>query len=200
MKTLTLEHLSAYLPYGLKCSYLGITNGSEISRDRKQFVEENEPYPNFAYYEPIQEVIGVKIAPLKTIRVYKKYWIAMCGVYSQGQKNFINGMGISPILYPLSSLTETIWFEGKEINPSEFIKDWYNEKYATEIDDLEYYALENEFALFGAVHETLHSQAEIIAMPYQAYQLLFKIKIDIFGLIEKGLALDVNSLETNPYK
>jgi hypothetical protein len=111
---------------------------------------------------------------------------------------YINSNKAKIILYPLSSLTETIWFEGKEINPSEFIKDWYNEKYATKIDGLEHYSFENDFILFGTIEPT--EVTEIINMPYQAYQLLFKMKIDIFGLIEKGLAVDVNTLETNPYK
>jgi hypothetical protein len=102
------------------------------------------------------------------------------------------------ILYPLSSLTETIWYEGKEISPIEFIKDWYNEKYAKSIDGLAHYSFENDFILFGTIEPT--EVTEIINMPYQAYQLLFKMKIDIFGLIEKGLAVDVNNLETNPYK
>ena len=159
MKTLTLEHLSAYLPYGLMGQLKSYPNGTYVTLDT--YLSNSE----------------------------RKWTIGM----------FVES-SVLPILYPLSSLTETIWYEGKEISPIDFIKDWYNEKYATEIDDLEYYALENEFALFGAVHETLQSEAEIIAMPYQAYQLLFKMKIDVFSLIEKGLAVDVNALETNPYK
>jgi hypothetical protein len=163
METLTLEHLSAYLPYGLMA---------------------------------VDEYGQARIIDYEC----QSYTKTIVGLNHVLKSQTVQVNCFKPILYPLSSLTETIWYEGKEINPIEFIKDWYNEKYATEIDDLEYYALENEFALFGAVHETLQSEAEIIAMPYQAYQLLFKMKIDIFGLIEKGLAVDVNTLETNPYK
>jgi hypothetical protein len=159
MKTLTLEHLSAYLPYGL--------------------IGQLKQYPNGTCVK-----LGTYLSNSE-----RKWTIDM----------FVES-SVLPILCPLSSLTETIWFEGKEINPSEFIKDWYNEKYATEIEDLEYYKLENEFALFGVFHSTEEKETEIIAMPYQAYQLLLKMKIDIFGLIEKGLAVDVNTLETNPYK
>jgi hypothetical protein len=177
METLKLEHLSAYLPYGLKVMY----------------------YPEDDNGKLIQEDWHLKpkeIYSFNQLEIMKQNIL----LWLNAKSAKFATTSYMPILYPLSSLTETIWYEGKEINPSEFIKDWYNEKYAGSIDDLEYYALENEFALFGAVHETLQSEAEIIAMPYQAYQLLFKMKIDIFGLIEKGLALDVNNLETNPYK
>jgi hypothetical protein len=101
-----------------------------------------------------------------------------------------------PILYPLSSLTETIWYEGKEINPIEFIKDWYNSQPDSYVSELKYVYWENNFTLFGLELDDSYE----VAMPYDAYQLLFKMKIDIFGLIEKGLAVDVNNLETNPYK
>jgi len=158
METLTLEHLSVYLPYGLMGQLKGYPNGTYVT-------------------------LGTYLSNTE-----RKWTIDM----------FIES-GVLPILYPLSSLTETIWYEGKEIKPIEFIKDWYNESYG-KIDDLEYYDLENEFALFGVFHSTEEKETEIIAMPYQAYQLLFKMKIDIFGLIEKGLAVDVNILETNPYK
>jgi hypothetical protein len=161
METLTLEHLSVYLPYGLKVTK------SDWGKCLKVNIDD--------------------------------------GILNQVGINYVIKTNAKPILYPLSSLTETIWYEGKEINPIEFIKDWYNEKHV-EIDDLEYYCLNDkyvlgsEFGLFGAIHEREQTEAEIISMPYQAYQLLFKMKIDVFSLIEKGLAVDVNTLETNPYK
>jgi hypothetical protein len=159
METLTLEHLSVYLPYGLM--------GKLTHHPKSNYVT------MAAYLSNLQ----------------RKWTI-----------NMFAENGVLPILYPLSSLAETIWFEGKEINPIEFIKDWYNEKYATEIDDLEHYSFKNDFILFGVIQPKMETELEIINMPYQAYQLLFKMKIDIFGLIEKGLAVDVNTLETNPYK
>jgi hypothetical protein len=152
MKTLTLEHLSAYLPY-------------------HAIVQWTRPDDKAVLFSPL------------TVADYYFY---------------IHRNKAKIILYPLSSLTETIWFEGKEINPSEFIKDWYNEKYAKSIDGLEHYSFKNDFILFGTIEPT--EETEVNNMPYQAYQLLFKMKIDVFSLIEKGLAVDVNSLETNPYK
>jgi hypothetical protein len=157
METLTIEHLSAYLPYGL--------------------IGQLKQYPNGTCVK-----LGTYLSNSE-----RKWTIDM----------FVES-SVLPILYPLSSLTETIWFEGKEINPSEFIKDWYNEKYAKSIDGLEHYSFKNDFILFGTIEPT--EEREIINLPYQAYQLLFKMKIDVFSLIEKGLAVDVNTLETNPYK
>jgi hypothetical protein len=170
METLTLEHLSAYLPYGLK-----------MKIDK--------------WTEEIGALNGFD-AVLKDMRV--TLIIARNENKSEAKTWTPELKHCKPILYPLSSLTETIWYESKEINPSEFIKDWYNEKYAKSIDGLEHYSFKNDFILFGTIEPT--EETEIINMPYQAYQLLFKMKIDIFGLIEKGLAVDVNNLETNPYK
>jgi hypothetical protein len=106
MKAPTLEHLAPYLPYGLKCQYEGILNGSEISKHRREFEKEGEPFIDWQHFEPIEEIKGLKVAPLKTIRVYKKYWVATCGIYNGGQKGFYNGFGLKPILRPLSDYTD----------------------------------------------------------------------------------------------
>ena len=162
METQTLEHLSAYLPYGLKL--------------RMNIFGDNETIVELAGINDYQvELLGIR----KTVTEWFDY------------------ENINPILYPLSSLTETIWYDGKEINPIEFIRDWYNENHK-DVNEIEYYILDNEFGLFGVYRDL--EELEIIAMPYQAYRLLFKMKIDVFSLIEKGLAVDVNTLETNPYK
>jgi hypothetical protein len=161
MKTLTLEHLSAYLPYGVMA---------------------------------VDEYGQARIIDYEC----QSYTKTIVGLNHVLKSQTVQVNCFKPILYPLSSLTETIWFEGKEINPSDFIKDWYNEINATEIDGLEHYSFKNDFILFGTIEPT--EETEIINLPYQAYQLLFKMKIDVFSLIEKGLAVDVNTLETNPYK
>ena len=144
MKTLTLEHLFAYLPYGLMGQLKGYPNGTYVT-------------------------LGTYLSNTE-----RKWTIDM----------FIES-GVLPILYPLSSLTETIWYEGKEINPI----DWLEDTYYT-------LSLHKEC-------ERLLEEGDYVWINHMSYLLIIhlcKWKIDIFGLIEKGLAVDVNTLETNPYK
>jgi hypothetical protein len=75
MKTLTLEHLSAYLPYEV------IVNTLEWNR---------------------------------LISEHLKFQLPLTCHLIETRDNYIE---FKPVLYPLSSLTETIWFEGKEIIP-----------------------------------------------------------------------------------
>jgi hypothetical protein len=106
-----IEYLSASLPHGLKCQYLGI-----ISYD---FEYIDNPFgtdridTNYVY--------GIKIGNLKEIHVFKKYWRARCGIKSKGLKSFINGNGLTPIIRPPSDLTKPItqanYNEGKEFVP-----------------------------------------------------------------------------------
>jgi len=114
---LELKHLAPYLPYGLKCQYEGIVNGGEISKKRKEYKKENEPFVNWSYFRDIDEIKGLKIAPLKSIRVYKKYWVATCGIYNKGQKGFYSGIGIKPILRPLSDIQDD------DINTPEYLQE-----------------------------------------------------------------------------
>jgi hypothetical protein len=168
METLTLEHLSAYLPYGLK-----------MKIDK--------------WTEEIGALNGFD-AVLKDVRV--TLIISRNKNKSEATTWTPELKYCKPILYPLSSLTETIWYEGKEINPIEFIKDWYNSQPDSYVSELKYVYWENNLTLFGLELDDSYE----VAMPYQAYQLLFKMKIDVYSLIEKGLAVDVNTLEANPYK
>lgn len=158
---LELKHLAVYLPYGLKCQYEGILNGREMSRQRKEYARENDPFPNWEYFEPVAEIKGLKIAPLTTIRVFKKYWMATCGVSNHGQKVFYSGTGLTPILRPLSDLTKEELIE---------------QGFSSHIDYL-----------------TQQKQDHLKA-PFFMVQYLLSKHFDIFGLIENGLAIDINTI------
>jgi len=43
--------------------------------------------------------------------------------------------------------------------------------------------------------EKSNSNTDINKMPYWVVELLFKYHVDVFGLIDKGLAIDINTLE-----
>lgn len=89
-----------------------------------------------------------------------------------------------PILRPMD-LTKPIIVEGKEIIP-------YKEL------GYEYFCGE-----FGIIEHAEYGESpRYVANPLDylwQIQWLFKHKFDVFGLIEKGLAIDVNTLEINPY-
>ncbi len=176
---LELKHLAPYLPYGLKCEYEGIINGSEISKQRREFQKENEPFTNWEYYEPIKEIKGFKIAPLKTIHIYKKYWVATCGIYNGGRKSFYNGKGIKPILRPLSDLTKEIDVNGEKFVP---IK--------------KFQLVKDEEGIWCDEFSADYAESPTAKVPITEMNLwLFEYRFDVFNLISQGLAIDINTLK-----
>ena len=110
-------------------------------------------------------------------------------------KGFINGEYISKIaLYPMD-LTKPIQVDGKEIYPVvELAKQEYRECYFGSNESYSQFEMcEIELSIIG-----ICSDIETITLPMAIW--LFRHKFDVFGLIEKGLAVDVNTLETNPYE
>lgn len=112
---LTIEHLAAYLPYEVKCQYTGIINSKELSAQKKQLRSDDFFAVNF---KPINEVYGLKIAPLKSIICYKKYWVAKCGIFTGGLKSFYCGDYLKLCLRPLSDLTKEIEHNGERFVPA----------------------------------------------------------------------------------
>ena len=168
METLTLEQLAPYLPYGLKCQYEGILNGREISKQRKEYHKENEPFANWEHYTPIEQIKGLKIAPLKTIRVYKKYWVATCSVYNHGQKVFYNGFGIKPILRNLSDLTKEIEHNGERFVVIDILEQDENNDYLADCN---------------IWTQKLFEEQKILSLefiPYGVMQILFKYHFDFY--------------------
>jgi hypothetical protein len=120
---------------------------------------------------------------------------------------------IKPILYPISSLYETRVHKGKEIIPIvECAKrsihgvEWNNTVHKSKIVEDDYYILsyrdgykykfgynKHEFWM-----EFQNKKFPVIQLPLFDY--LNELKVDYRGLIESGLAIDVNTLEINPYK
>lgn len=209
---LELEHLAPYLPYGLKCQYEGIVNGGEISKKRKEYKKENEPFVNWSYFRDIDEIKGLKIAPLKSIRVYKKYWVATCGIYNKGQKGFYSGIGIKPILRPLSDLAKEIEVDGKKFVP---IKKLFNIAYESVYD----HPFEGSYIESIELSENLSIKAKednwsygfSIELPYcfrfstngdflnipnfSMYQKLWEWHFDIFDLHSNNLCIYYDELK-----
>lgn len=94
-----------------------------------------------------------------------------------------------PILRPLSDLTKEIEINGEKFVPIEWfeIGDDNNETYEYDngnirlIEDLEYLSI-NRLSL------------DIVFIPYGVIQKLIEWHFDVFSLIDKGLAVDINKL------
>ena len=169
------EFLAMSLPYELKCLYNGIISYDIVTEDDFMGdsirVDENHKY-------------GEKIGILKEIHRYKKNYKCRCGIKNTGLKSFFNGAELYPIIHPLSEL--------ELILLSEF------EKYHKNID------CNNEIIeLFYEEHiktSDLISEINIESLPFDTVIWMIKNHFDIAGLIEKGEAIDVNTLPENPYK
>ena len=93
---------------------------------------------------------------------------------------------LKPILFPLSSLTKEITVNGETFIPIYKIyefEQWYTDELEEIIND-------------GTI-EGIYNDLNLI--PYSHAEKLFEWKIDIFGLIEAGLAEPVTE-DFNPYK
>ena len=206
METLQLKELAAYLPYGLKCQYEGIINGAEISAQRKQFAEENNPYPNWEHYKPIKPIEGLKIGYLKSIHAGKKHFTVKCGI--KGLKVFYNARDLKPILYPLDYLTKPITHNGetfvpiiKLVDPNNNNNDWskmevkvYNPFPNIKMHRNYYKVTHNELGELLVINPK-----NILVLPYNIIQNLLEWRFDVFNLINRGLAIPIT--ETfNPYK
>ena len=161
------EFLAMSLPYGLKCQYeCIITFERELINieDLKLSRSTNYKYSN-------------KIGLLKQVHVFKKYWIARCGIKHKGLKVFYNGKRLYPVLRPLSDLTKEIEHNGETFIPIERIG-IYN---PNNVDCL--------------INQILSEFVEFSIM-----ETLVRWHFDVVDLISKGEAIDVNTLEKNPYK
>ena len=105
--------------------------------------------------------------------------ISTMNIYSI--KNVLNGK-IKPILRPLSDLTKEI-----EFNTEKFIPiDWFQNE-ETNTDDYFDGNIWVEYLFNNENHG-------VEFIPYGMMVKLFEWHFDVFGLIDKGLAIDINTL------
>jgi hypothetical protein len=114
---------------------------------------------------------------------------------------------VKPVLRPLSDLYRTITHNGEEIIPivecakigfPSFKWKLEDTKFAIALIDgsnarFIYSEESNAFFIYYNTIEATNNQ-------YKLFDFLHELKIDYRGLIESGLAIDVNTLEINPYK
>lgn len=94
-------------------------------------------------------------------------------IYGEKRKNtYCNEGAIKPILRPLSDLTKIITINKNSFIPSEEYS--FISEYLTELSNLN------------------HTYVKHIQ--YKCFEILVELHFDVFGLIEKGLAININSL------
>ena len=110
---------------------------------------------------------------------------------------------VKPILRPLSDLYKTITHNGKEIVPivelakiSTGSNSWELKYNCAIIGDDSIFDYDKEKGFI----EIINRCPQNVYRQYQLFDYLHELKIDYRGLIDAGLAIDVNTLENNPYK
>lgn len=187
MDKIELKYLSGYLPYQLKCQYLGITNGSEISKKRREYEKENQPYTNWSYFEEIDFEYGLKIGFLKEIKIFKDYWKCFIGIKHTGLKSFYNGANFKPILRPMSDLNKEIEFNGEKFRP------FYQMRVELhhEINQTDYQCLLSEKL---TIENESESKYDVLKFSLQELEKLYKWHFDVHDLISSGLEIDINTI------
>ncbi len=104
---------------------------------------------------------------------------------NEGEMHVLDG-NFKPILHPLSDLTKEIEHGGEKFVP---IKNFHC--------GLQYVTLKNEML---SIWDGDMWTDKIDAIPLGYIQKLIEWHFDIADLISKNEAIDVNTLETNPYK
>lgn len=182
---LTLEHLAPYLPYGLKVQYHGITNLQELADHNKKepkgnFLDIIKEYEHWEKNKPA-EIIGNRISVIKRIHFYKNNIRIYVGK-RHGYLKLVCFNEIKPIFRPLSDII------------SARIVDSYGEM----VTFSDY--IDGDFDL-GSLRWVLPEVANgqqlerLQDLPYCVWRELFKNNFDVFGLIEKGLAVDINTID-----
>ena len=177
-RKLELKDIAGYLPHGLK---IDLAQKSE--------------------YLGIKTVTGANVDK-NTINKFRDGITVWCYGSGYNEKVF----QFKPILRPLSDLSRTITYNGKEIVPIvELAKivcldiDEYKiEIYPQRLSTPNYLFGFNRNSFYILVRKTGNNI--FYENQYQLFDYLHELKIDYRGLIDAGLAVDVNTLEVNPYK
>jgi len=101
----------------------------------------------------------------------------------------IDSNGLKPILHPLSDLTEPIKHNGESF---EDVRAFVS-KYCIQMCDAYDEYLESLF------DDLISAQTRLLQAPHEMFQLLIEKHFDVFGLIEAGLAIDINILDKDVY-
>jgi len=192
--------LCGYLPYEVYVQYEGILNGKERENYRKEWTKRNQDKTEILDIEPYDipdEVIGLKIAPLKRITQYKKFWLAEAGI--KQYKKFYNGGDCKPVIFNLNCLTKPIIVKGYN-GGEEFVPIDEMVKIGLAPSGIEYDLEDNVFYIGKYEGCNSYDVLEWNELHYSAIEFFNKIKLDFRNLIGQGLAIDVETLKNNCYE
>lgn len=174
---LTLQELSAYLPWGLKVQYQGITNLKELSEHNKKEPKGwnvlDDDYISWVNSKP-REIIGTRVSVIKKIEFYKGHVRLYVGK-RHGYLKLVWFDEIKPLLRPLSDLTKEIEHNGERFVPIERISEMYGIDIMTD--------------------ERNNLIAPITLEPYNAIRQLCEWHFDLFNLVSRNLAIDLNTIK-----
>lgn len=170
MEKLELKHLAPYLPYGL--------NGV-LTEDKTDDFYNQDWFGDKSKFErgSIWKLCGYADEDLM-IPMGEGYFEGFLWRNGNTYVNFHRG--VQPILRPLSDLTKEIEHNGEKFVPIRKL---------LEANSFNLEKMETEY-----INSFAKSMVEI-QMAYDDAQLLLRWHFDIFGLIEKGLALNINTLK-----
>lgn len=108
-----------------------------------------------------------------------------------------------PILHPLSDLTKPIEHNGKKFVPLKIITESECEiiisKYSCDSEKIKTISI--TYKLMGETFtDFIINRNSVDYTDFKYVQKLIEWKFDIAELIDNGEAIDINTLETNPYK
>ena len=169
---LTLKHLASYLPYGLKF----------VKNDKTYYGEAHRGETGKLAYETTRkgELLGIKKNLNKIITRVGSF-----GISNQSKivrKRFIDShITFKPILRPLSDLTKEIKINGEKFVPITTI-------------ELEVEQWCDAYQEWMDAYIDYPRQLKVMQAPYEIIEKLFEWHFDVFGLIDEGLAIDINTL------
>lgn len=163
MEKLKLEHLVAYLPYGLRIAYLDIQFKSGYEAYVLRGLSENYRYKK----DDLDADDNLDL--LKATEITFSF--------DSYRLNSI-AHNLKPILRPLSDLDEEIDFDGLFVPSKWILKSAFNEGRYYEEDI-----------------ESMKTSFDVNYTPYWLLRYLLEWHFDVFNLIEKGLAIDINALD-----
>ena len=169
MGKLTIVHVAPYLPYGVK-----IKTGANVIRELVVDIPKDEEIKK---YVPIQYVI--------------------------------NGMGHSLILRPMSDLTKEEWLKVfrscfskealevmEQFNLDVYLKPNSGTVWLYDVDKgMSFIAPKDYFIAYSSNSKSIGFTRGYCFDTLNFFKELYKLHADIDGLIEKGLAIDINTLK-----
>lgn len=203
----------SYIPYGVQVQYEGILNGKEKTDYRKDYDAKckkidtnNGSYKDYPEYNMPEDIIGLKLGLIKRVSFWKNYINLDIGIKSEGLKRFALNLNAERkfklVLHPLSDLSKEIEYNNKKFIPLvELLKtkhnNWYKKYNGTRYGEIRFNEKKAWFEYQATLEVTvnLYGGYDLFCFPeYWIMEKLFKWKFDVFGFIEKGLAVDINTL------